>query len=160
LFYFSVVCLLNSPNLAAVPPVTTAGDRSAVAHQGPDRLELGATIKRDIAGGDAHSYNVALIRGQYLRVVVNQHGSDLALKLYSPAGQMIAEVNQLANGSSSKPISVVAPLAGDYRLEITPLKKDAERGGYELSIDQLRAATPEDLKRHAAETLFAQADSL
>ncbi|MGH9770004.1 MAG: tetratricopeptide repeat protein, partial [Blastocatellia bacterium] len=154
------------PNLTAFqatpagPPVTTAGGRSAVAHQEPGRLEPGATIKRDIAGADAHSYNVALTRGQYLRVVAHQQGSDLALKLYSPAGQVVAEVNQLTNGSSSKPISVVAQLAGDYRLEITTLKKDAERGGYELSIDQLRAATPEDLKRHVAETLFAEADHL
>jgi CHAT domain-containing protein/Tfp pilus assembly protein PilF len=148
------------PAPLAGPPVTTVEGQGAVAHQEAGRLTPGSTIKRDIAGAETHSYNVALIVGQYLRVVAHQQGSNLALKLYSPAGLIVAEVNQLENGSSSKPISVVAQLAGDYRLEITPLQKDAQGGGYELSIDQLRPAAPDDLKRHAAETLFAEAEGL
>src|SRR5688572_1649760 len=85
-------------------PVTAAGSRSAAVNQEPVRLEPGATIKRDIAGTESHSYVVTLTGGQYLRVVALQQNSDLALKLYSPGGRMAAEVNQLANGSSSKPI--------------------------------------------------------
>src|SRR5215813_2800724 len=47
-------------------------------------LEAGKPIEREIAGGEAHSYQLTLTAGQYARVVVDQRGIDVVVTVYSP----------------------------------------------------------------------------
>src|SRR5262245_17705007 len=46
-------------------------------NQNENQLELGKTVSRELAGGQAHSYRITLAAGEYLRVVVEQRGIDV-----------------------------------------------------------------------------------
>src|SRR5947207_375600 len=56
-------------------------------------LKMHVPIERGLAGGEAHSYSVALTAGQYLHVVVEQKGIDVVVTLSGPDAQKIAEVD-------------------------------------------------------------------
>jgi hypothetical protein len=45
-------------------------------------LEPGRAVERELAGGAANAYIVESARGQFVRVVVEQRGVDVVVKLY------------------------------------------------------------------------------
>lgn len=54
-------------------------------------LEHKTPVERELAGGQAHSYRVSLNAGQYVRVMVEQKGIDVAMTLFSPDEAKLAE---------------------------------------------------------------------
>src|SRR6185295_11600426 len=61
----------------------------------PDRAEAReltpqTPIEGTLAGGETHAYQITLASGQYLRVVVEQHGLEMALTVLGPDGRQIA----------------------------------------------------------------------
>ena len=54
---------------------------AARVEQEPALLEQGKPIERELAGGQQHSYQIALAEGQYASVVVEQRGIDVAVEL-------------------------------------------------------------------------------
>ena len=49
----------------------------AYTAQGPQTLESGKPVEREIAGGQSPTYQIGLTAGQFLRVVVEQRGIDV-----------------------------------------------------------------------------------
>jgi hypothetical protein len=69
------VGLSISPPIWPSPSLVQASDgarRAAQSAQETDSLELGKPIERELSGGQSHSYNITMISGQYLQVVVDQ----------------------------------------------------------------------------------------
>src|SRR5437870_3083520 len=56
-------------------------------------LEPGKPIERELAGGQAHSYQITLSAGQYLNVMVEQQGIDVVVALFGPDGKKLIEVD-------------------------------------------------------------------
>jgi hypothetical protein len=123
-------------------------------------LEPGVPVERELAGGRVHSYRITLTSGQYCRVVVDQRGIDVVVRLFGPDSKQIAEVDSPNGTQGPEPLSVVAEASGDYRLEVTALEKDAAVGRYEVKIEEVREATPQDSTRIAAEKVFLAGERL
>lgn len=159
---FSVDSRISIPHLLvllltlSLPMVTLADqdDTDAV------RLETGKSIKREINGGQTHSYVVTLTEDQFLRVVATQQGADVVLVLFGPTGKQINEINEAKSTQGTEHLSVLTVLAGSYRVEVRSAGKNAPAGAYEIKIDELRAATTEDKYWMAANLAFMQGEVL
>ena len=62
------------------------------------QLEPGKPIERDISGGQAHSYTVALRAGEYVRLTADQKGIDLSMVFAGPDGKEIVGLNLIRPG--------------------------------------------------------------
>src|SRR5215510_8478359 len=76
----------------AVPAQASASTRGAApSAQESISLEPGKPIKRELSGGQSHSYKITITSGQYLHIVVEQRGIDVAVALFTPDGKKISE---------------------------------------------------------------------
>ncbi|MBA4124994.1 MAG: CHAT domain-containing protein [Acidobacteria bacterium] len=129
-------------------------------HQDDAELTLGKPIERSLAGNEAHSYKIVLAVNQYLHVVVEQRGIDVVVTLFAPDGKKIVEVDSFNGSQGPEPVSMVAEAAGSYRLEVRPLEAEAEAGRYQVKVEELRAANPQDRSRIAAQQALTEGAQL
>lgn len=135
-----------------------AAANGAVQNENVRALERGQTIEREIDGAERHAYRIALARGQFLRAVVEQRGVNVALTLFGPQGDKLAEADRSRTTQGTESLSVVAESAGDYRLEVRASETDvAAAGRYEARIAEAREATTRDRSRAAAERMLEEA---
>jgi CHAT domain-containing protein/Tfp pilus assembly protein PilF len=123
-------------------------------------LEPGKTIKRELSGAGSHAYQIRLSAGQFLKVVVEQQGIDVVERLSGPDGEQIAEFDGEGRGQGQELASLVAEADGAYRLTVRPKQKNAPAGGYEIRIEELRAATENERALHEARKLLQGASKL
>jgi tetratricopeptide (TPR) repeat protein len=123
-------------------------------------LEPGKPVERELSGGQSHSYKITMVSGQYLHIVVEQRGIDVAVALFTPDGKKIGEVDDERATVGSEIISAIAEAAGAYRIEARSPEKMAKTGRYEIKIKELREATAEDKHRVAAKSVFREAEKL
>ena len=120
-------------------------------------LKVGQPIERELAGGESHSYRVALTAGRYLHVVVEQKGVDVVVRLFGPDGKQITEVDSPNGTQGPELVSAIAEVSGEFRLEVKSLEEKAAPGRYEVRVEELREATSKDRDRIAAERALAEA---
>lgn len=132
---------------------------NASSHQQTGRdvraLDPGKPVEREIAGGQAHYYEVALTRGQYIRVVADQRGIDLTVAFVEPGGRKIAEIDR-PGAWGVEALSAIAETSGVHQFFVQPAEENALAARYEVKIEEIRAATPRDEDRVAAERAFAE----
>jgi CHAT domain-containing protein/tetratricopeptide (TPR) repeat protein len=124
------------------------------------RLEVGKPQLRDLSAGETHAYRFQLEQGQYVRLVADQQGIDVVLKLLGPNGAPLREVDTPNGARGPERASEVATASGDYRVEILPSSSRTKPGRYEMRIEELRPATDEDRQRVAAEKVFHEGEAL
>jgi CHAT domain-containing protein len=126
----------------------------------PVRLEPGQKQERPLAEKETHPYLVRLEAGDYVRIVAEQRGVDLALSLFSPDGKPIVEgVDSPTGDRGAERVSEVATAAGDYRVDV--LGTDGTpKGTYEIRIDERHAATDADRRRVEGERVFLAGETL
>jgi CHAT domain-containing protein/Flp pilus assembly protein TadD len=145
----------------APPAQTSAGEGGAApSAQESISLEPGKPIERELSGGQSHSYKITTVSGQYLHIVVEQRGIDVAVALLTPDGKKIVEVDGEQAAVGAETILAIAEAAGAYRIEARSPEKMAKTGRYEIKIEELREATAEDKHRVAAESVFREAEKL
>jgi len=123
-------------------------------------LELGKPVERDLSGGQAHSYRIELTTGQYIQVVVDQRGIDVAVTLFGPDGKQLMVVDSPNGTQGPEPVFAIAGTSGSYRLEVRSPEKDVPPGSYEVKIEQLRGAEEKDKSRITAERASMEAELL
>ena len=107
-------------------------------------LELGQSIKRGLAVRQEHTYQIKLGVDQFLKVAVEQQGIDVMVQVVAPDGKRITEFDS-ESSLWGKELATLAPKApGDYRLIVKPTQKRASAGGYQIRIEEMRAATEND----------------
>src|SRR5262245_52045505 len=124
------------------------------------RLELGKPVERELAGGQSHSYQLSLDAGQYARLVVDQRGIDLVIRLSGPDGKEIAEFDSESRLQGQESVSLVAEEAGIYRLIAQPKQKLAPAGRYEIRIVEVRDAAANYRALQDARKLYAESGRL
>jgi CHAT domain-containing protein/Tfp pilus assembly protein PilF len=139
-------------------PASTRG--AAPGAQESISLESGKPVERELSGGQSHSYKITLISGQYLNIVVEQRGIDVAVALFTPDGRKISEVDGEQVTVRSETISAIAEAPGAHRIEVRSAEKAAQTGRYEIKVEELRAATAEDKYRVAGGEVFREAERL
>jgi CHAT domain-containing protein/tetratricopeptide (TPR) repeat protein len=133
-----------------------AANRAASQNSSEARLlAAGKPIERELAGGEAHAYQLTLAAGQYAAVVVDQQRINVALSAFDPNGKKIVEADGFSIGESEL-ISFVADTSGAYRLEVRSPDQTAPKGRYEIKVKELRAATEQDKSLATAERLIAE----
>lgn len=138
-------------------PLFAAGQ----AKPGNDRvitLTPGATTERKLEGGEAHLYRIMLASNQYLHIIVDQRGIDVALTLFSPEGKLEVKADSQENSSDGQEsIRTITNIQGYYQLEVRSLHNGALPGSYRLHIPDVRTATLKDRELQEARDLFSQA---
>ncbi len=143
-------------------PTTQAGDSARGAVQSAEELSLeaGKPIERELSGGQLHSYKITMISGQYLHIVVEQRGIDVAVALFAPDGKKISEVDSEHVIEGSETVSAIAEVTGAYMIEARSPEKAAKTGRYGIKLEELRTATVKDKDRIAAGSIFREAKQL
>jgi len=118
-------------------------------------LEPGKPIERSISGDESHSYTLTLTAGQYAHVVVDQRGVDALVAVYAPDGSKLFEIDSPNVNLGPEPVALLADVAGTYRIEVQSQTKPT--GHYEIKLETMRQATPQDRSRVAAQKLSADA---
>src|SRR5262245_41728046 len=120
-------------------------------------LESGKTIRRELAGGQEHTYRIRLDANQFLKVVVEQKGIDVVAHVSGPEGKQILEFDSESRLQGREEVSLVAEVAGAFLLTVSPTQNEAPAGSYEIRIGELRAATDTDRALHDARRQFEEA---
>src|SRR5262249_37979828 len=123
------------------------------------QLEPGKPIEQKFAGGQSHSYRVTITTGQYLHVVIDQQGIDVALTLFTPDGKQEMDVNLTGIGGLEA-LSYEASASGDYRITVRALGAATLSGSYQARLEMRASATAQDKQRIVAERLLAEATQL
>jgi CHAT domain-containing protein/Tfp pilus assembly protein PilF len=119
-------------------------------------LEQGKPIERELAGGQSHTYQIGLAEGDYLMVVVEQRGIDVAVKMLGPEGKQILEIDAEIRKQGEEIVLQVAEVAGSYRLSVQSAQRAAPAGRYEMRVAELRKATDKDRQLQEARDLSAE----
>jgi CHAT domain-containing protein/tetratricopeptide (TPR) repeat protein len=122
-------------------------------------LTDGLTLERDLQKGETHSYPVELQTGQFLRVVVQEIGVDVAVRLFDPAGAEVTGADGPVAGSSAEDLAALAASAGRYRLDVRAESRRFPKGRYRLRVEGPRAAAGDDALRAEAVKAFWTATS-
>src|SRR5262252_8255211 len=106
----------------------------------PPKLKPGKPIESQIAGGETHSYQLKLAKGQLMRVLVEQKGIDVALALLTSDGRQLLENDLTGIIGALEPLSCEAPASGDYQLVIRANGEAAVHGIYQVRLELKAAA--------------------
>lgn len=158
-----IITLLLTVQLVFVVQPLQANALSANSIQEPKdlrQLELGKPVERQLAGGESHFYQVALVSDQYLDLVVEQKGIDVIVILTAPDGKRISETDSPNGTSGPESIRAIIETEGRYQLEIRSLEKEAKAGRYEVKIVDLRVATDKDRNWVEAIRLHVESENL
>lgn len=156
---FCRLCLLIAPLAFAFLPPSGSSRAYTVSIQAQEARALGsgAAIRREIAGGNKHTYSLTLASGQFLSVKVDQQDIDIFIKLVGPDGRQLAMARNYLDPMRLERFSFISDAYGDYLLEV--IAPGTGKGSYELRAD-VRVVTPEDQSLIAAEKLSLQAEQL
>jgi hypothetical protein len=111
-------------------------------------LQQGIPIERVLARGQSHSFTINLEQDQFLQFVVDQHGIDVIVRVFSPEGKSLGEFDSPNGTEGPENVSLVSVTAGVYRIEVTPLgqMENFPPGRYQIKIVELRRATDQELQ--------------
>jgi hypothetical protein len=111
-------------------------------------LQPGVTIENALALGQSHSFTISLEEEQFLQLVVDQHGIDVIVRVFSPEGKSLGEFDSPNGNEGPENVSLVSVTAGVYRIDVAPLGQMANTpaGRYEIRILELRHATDDELQ--------------
>src|SRR5262245_23713923 len=120
-------------------------------------LEPGKPNRRELAGGQRHTYQIRLDVNQFLKVVVEQKGIDVVAQVSGPDGKQILEFDSESRSQGQEEASLVAEAAGAFLLTVRPRLNETTAGSYEIRIEELRIATDIDRALHNARKQFEEA---
>src|SRR5262249_38486693 len=126
-------------NPAAMPTIASGlqqskPDAKTKAKESP-RLKIGKPVERETAPGQTQAYRLKLRAGEFARVIVEQRGVDVTLKLVGPNGEQLAEVNNKKrkdedeNEHEHETLLFIAETKGHYLLEVIAAQETGESKG-------------------------------
>jgi CHAT domain-containing protein len=148
----SVSFLIQFAATLSVPGQTGNEDKRNTSEAAT--LELSKPIEREIRGGERQTYAIALVAGQYLKVVVKATNINLGLELRLPDGEVV----QFFEPFGAQPqefVIWVARTSGLYRPTVYAGMR-ASLGQYEIRITELRPSSENDRALQQARELFAE----
>ncbi len=125
--------------------------------QEPQQLHPGQSVERTIVGGESHTYLITLAAGQFVRVVVEQKGIDVALALNGPDGKPLVASDLTGTFGLRESLSYEAAGTGPYQLVFRANGIATQSGAYEIRLDVKGSASAQDRKRITAESLLNEA---
>ena len=108
----------------------------ATAQEDPGRTETlrtGAVFERTLGTDETHAYTVILEAGGLLDVTVDQRGVDVVVRVLSPTGELLSEIDSPTGATGSEQVLVEPQAPGEYRVELVPFE-DSPPGEYALTV--------------------------
>jgi CHAT domain-containing protein/Tfp pilus assembly protein PilF len=124
--------------------------------QEADLLEPGKRIERSLTGIDTHRYQLNLQKGQCAVIRVEQRGINVAVQLLGSDNDPVIEVDDEIGKQGTETLDLVADSGGTYTLAVKPQVKVAS-GAYEISLVEVREATPVDRALYESRRLRTKA---
>src|ERR1051326_4975919 len=121
--------------------------------------EPGKPLELNIKDNVTHFFPISLASNQFLDVVVEQRGVDLAVSLLDANGGTIFQIDSTSSSRGEETLFVVAETSGSYTIKVQPVRA-ATGGEYTLVVRLVRDALPEDKLRGAATKAMAEGDRL
>lgn len=149
----------QTPDDSAQPPLKAPPADIAEVVPSAAPLASGASVERELAGGERHLYRVTLREQQVLRAVATQHGIDLVLSIAAPGGQTLLEVDTPNGPEGPEILAFLATAAGEYFLELRA-PGDQVAGSYELRVTIPDPAEASDRALASALAAFAGGERL
>src|SRR6185295_18608752 len=117
-------CVASDALMAVVSPQQNAIPACAPGTDGQvQRLDPGMVIERELGGAQSHLYAIVVPTKQFLRVIVDQRGIDLAATICGPDGKQIARVDRPSGANGPEAISILADQTGTFILQVKSLEK-------------------------------------
>ena len=123
-----------------------------------ESIDPSQSIKRKIAG-EHHYYRIMLVTDQYVRLVVDQRGIDVSVKLYQPDGKIVAQSDRLIGAYGPETITWVARVRGSTNSKCVRLRP-TRRWAYELKMLESALRLFRTRNRITAQNVFMQAEQL
>ena len=120
LFLWATAPAYASPSQRTPPAIGIFQLRAAAqSQQQSDTRDLkpGQPIEDELAVNKSHAYRATLKAGEYISVVVEQKGIDVAVTLFGTDGKKIADVD-IVPANEKESISLVGEASGEYVLEV------------------------------------------
>jgi CHAT domain-containing protein/Tfp pilus assembly protein PilF len=116
-------------------------------------LTPGASLEREIRGGETQSLDLRLEAEYFVLLEISQQGASLSTNLLNPAGEVVATAER-SEGPGSQFLAWIAKEPGIHRVTIAARDLPVLSGRYRMMVRELRDATPGDEARvRAAITL-------
>ncbi len=141
-----------------IAPSKAGSSRLVDAASNAPFIGLHKVIEREISPSQTHSYQITLTSGQYGRAVIECWGIEASVALYYPSRQKHVEFNCYPGGLI--PVSVIADVSGEYRLEVSARKEGTIKGHYRVTLEALRRASTRDRETILGENAFAEGERL
>jgi hypothetical protein len=128
--------------------VCLLSDGLAQPGRASDSLQSGLPISRTIGRSQSQRFSLILDQNQFAKIVVDQRGIDVIVRVSSPDGKPIVEFDSPNGANGPENVTVVAVTAGTYSLDVTPLSQmeDLAAGSFEIRMTELRSATSQELQ--------------
>jgi len=123
-------------------------------------LEPGLPHRREMAGGQRHTYRIRLAADQFFKAIIEQDGIDVVARLLGPDGKEIMVFNSESRLRGQESVWQVAEAEGEYRVVVEPKLKEAAAAAYVIRIEEMRAATENDRALQEARNLYREAGVL
>jgi CHAT domain-containing protein/Tfp pilus assembly protein PilF len=141
--------------LVALLPICAFG----ASAQTPKDLPALASVESEIKGGEKQSFRIALTTNEFVYALVEQDDLDVVTSIYMPDGKLLTESDSPNDRWGSEPILFVAPVSGEYRVEVKSFEgQDLRR--YRIKMIARREATAIDKGHAAAQIAFNEATAL
>lgn len=147
--FLSIAMICTTIVLSAIPPLSSSTEAQ------PETIET-------IQNSESKSFPISLKSGQFVRMIVQQQGIDLVVKLVSPDGQTIANSDSPNEDEGAEVISTIANTTGNYQLVVSAADPaDAKAvGKFTVKVEELRMAQESDRQYLAAEVAFMEATKI
>jgi CHAT domain-containing protein/tetratricopeptide (TPR) repeat protein len=122
------------------------GAALSAQNQPPRELTV-APVSGQILGNETNRYKVVLAENDFLQVRAEQPGADVELALINPSGAYVARMENALRKGSTEVLVFTAKQPGTYVIEVKCASEKAEKGGYSIRREPLRAATSKDKRR-------------
>ncbi|HXT31615.1 MAG TPA: CHAT domain-containing tetratricopeptide repeat protein [Vicinamibacterales bacterium] len=136
---------------AGLPPGVPAADPWDVT---------GVPVTRELPRRAEHRFAITLEAGEFARVLVEQRGTDVAVRVRAPDAQVLAEFDRATGGSGTEEVDLVASAAGAFVIAVTAAPGAARAGSYAIRLGARRAATWTDRLLQESRTLQVAAAAL
>ncbi|CAN5207624.1 CHAT domain-containing protein [soil metagenome] len=123
-------------------------------------LEAGKTIEREISGGQKHSFQINLEKGQYANILLQQNGIDVLIRAFGADGKLFAEFDREFRTNGAETAEMVASENGLFKLEVEAKVKNAPAASYKITFAELRSASDNDFSLQEARSLMTESRRL
>ena len=139
----------------AISTISSASGAQVIEPAQPDTTVLlpQQTITRELKRDREHHYRLALEAGECVRVIVEQHGVDVVVRVSGLELEAPIEVQDEVTSQGQEAVEVVADEAATYTLAIAAAPGTIATGSYAIRVDSRHAATAADRSRRDARRL-------